>query len=92
VKHIFFLMITLILSSCTKRETVPAVPDKPAEFFLIHQGTDKYLFRYEYYVIANLPQKISEEDIIKLVENYNRKTITVDIIKSYSVWRFFYRE
>jgi len=71
---------------------VLAVSDRPAEFFLIHQGIDNSKYLNEYFVIANLPQKISEEKIIKLVEDYNRKTITADNIKSYSVWRHFYRE
>lgn len=80
-------------AACVKNIPKPIVSDKPAEFFLIDQYIDsKGIFKDEDYVIANLPKKISVDEILALVEDYNRKTITVDMIKTYFISRDFYRE
>jgi hypothetical protein len=88
---IFIFIILLIYAACEKRAEVQTDPDKPAEFFLIKE----YIYdksRSEYYVIANLPRKLSESDIIRLVEDYNRRNITVDMIKANTYFQMFYRE
>jgi hypothetical protein len=92
VRHIILLAVLVMFTACEKRDEIHNThdPDKPAEFFLISEWGK--IRRYEYYVIANLPKKISEDEILALVEDYNRKTITVDMIKSHSIWRNFYRE
>ncbi|MDR2943034.1 MAG: hypothetical protein LBV17_10625 [Treponema sp.] len=94
MKNIVFLFIPILFTACVKKLPEPIVPDKPAEFFLIGQSIERdgLLRISEVYVIANLPKKISEDEILALVEDYNRKTITVDMIKSHYIWRSFYRE
>jgi len=92
-KVIIYFLIMLILSSCAKGQSGPADTNKPVEFFLIYHNVDKDgISKSEDYVIANLPKKISEDEILALVEDYNCKTITIDMIKSYFISRGFYRE
>ena len=68
-------------------------PDKPSEFFLIigHDGE----FRSkpenpETFVVANAP--LDRTELMELVEDHNRRTITVDMISQNSIWRDFYYE
>jgi hypothetical protein len=85
VKHfIVFFAISLTLAGCEK---------EPVEFFSIFEYINSESAGItEIYVISNLRRALSESKAIELVEGFNRRTITVDMIKANSYFQKFYRE
>jgi len=64
-------------------------PGKPIEFFLI----EEFVYddsRTQLYLIKNAP--VSEAETIGLIEDYNRRYITADMIKANAYFQTFYRK
>jgi hypothetical protein len=52
---------------CKKGAEMQTAPEKPPEFFLIDETIGETI-TFEDFVVSNLPNKLSEADIIEMVE------------------------
>ena len=95
---IFMIAYVSFIASIASMGIPPKPPrydrSKPTELFLIlertEEGKPEGYFREEFYVVANAPR--SEKEILEIVEEYNRRTITAEALQTTSYWREFYWE
>jgi len=64
-------------------------PNKPTDFFSIIQHMGELAID-EHFVVANAP--IDRDEIFERIADFNRRSITVDMIKTHTFSRSFYRE
>ena len=67
----------------------PYIWFRPTDFFLVQESGGEVLI-IEHYVVANAPR--NHRRMLEAVAEFNRRTITTDMIENYEFSRHFYRE